>query len=60
VSLPAAALAFPGRHRAVASVLVGARAGAEVERNAALLAAPVPDELWRELKAESLLRADAP
>jgi D-threo-aldose 1-dehydrogenase len=60
VSLPAAALAFPGRHPAVACVLVGARAGGEVERNAGLLAAPVPDELWQELKAEGLLRADAP
>jgi D-threo-aldose 1-dehydrogenase len=60
VSLPAAALAFPGRHPAVASVLTGARSAAEIERNAELFAAPVPDDLWAELKAEGLLRADAP
>jgi D-threo-aldose 1-dehydrogenase len=60
VSLPAAALAFPGRHPAVASVLTGARSAAEIERNAELFATPVPDDLWAELKAEGLLRADAP
>jgi D-threo-aldose 1-dehydrogenase len=60
VTLPAAALAFPARHPAVATVLVGARSPAEVARNAELLARPVPGELWAELKAEGLLRADAP
>jgi D-threo-aldose 1-dehydrogenase len=60
VSLPAAALAFPGRHPAVASVLTGARSAAEIERNAELFATPVPDDLWAELKAEGLLREDAP
>jgi D-threo-aldose 1-dehydrogenase len=60
VTLPAAALAFPGRHPAVATVLVGARDPAEVARNAELLDRPVPDELWAELKADGLLRADAP
>jgi D-threo-aldose 1-dehydrogenase len=59
VSLPAAALAFPARHPAVASVLVGARHGEEVDRNADLLGTPVPEELWRELKTEGLLREDA-
>jgi D-threo-aldose 1-dehydrogenase len=60
VPLPAAALAFPGRHPAVASVLVGARDAAQVARNAELFESAVPDDLWRELKAEGLLRADAP
>jgi D-threo-aldose 1-dehydrogenase len=60
VSLPAAALAFPGRHPAVATVLVGARDPAEVARNAKLLAGGVPEALWDELKAEGLLRPDAP
>jgi D-threo-aldose 1-dehydrogenase len=59
-TLPAAALGFPARHPAVATVLVGARDPAEVARNAALLRRPVPGELWAELKAEGLLRADAP
>ena len=60
VSLPAAALAFPARHPAVASVLTGARSAAEIERNAELFATSVPDDLWTELKAEGLVRADAP
>ena len=60
VSLPAAALAFPGRHPAIATVCVGARSGSEVERNADLFAAEIPDDLWAELKAEGLLREDAP
>jgi D-threo-aldose 1-dehydrogenase len=60
VSLPAAALAFPGRHPAVATVLVGARSPAEVARNAELAERPVPDALWADLKAAGLLRDDAP
>ena len=59
-TLPAAALAFPGRHPAVATVLVGAREPAEVARNAELLARGVPDTLWDALRAEGLLRPDAP
>jgi D-threo-aldose 1-dehydrogenase len=59
-SLPAAALAFPLAHPAVASVCVGARDAAEVQRDAALLGAELPDELWQELRAEGLVREDAP
>ncbi|MBB2913989.1 D-threo-aldose 1-dehydrogenase [Streptosporangium becharense] len=55
VTLPQAALAFPLRHPAVVSVVVGARSAAEVTRNAALTAAPVPDDLWAELAAEGLI-----
>ncbi|ACZ90860.1 aldo/keto reductase [Streptosporangium roseum] len=54
-TLPQAALAFPLRHPAVASVVVGARSAAEVARNAALTARPVPDDLWAELAAEDLI-----
>jgi D-threo-aldose 1-dehydrogenase len=60
VSLPAAALAFPGAHPAVASVCVGARSAAQIARNVELASASIPDELWSELKAGGLLRADAP
>ena len=60
VTLPAAALAFPLAHPAVASVCVGARSAAQVERNAALFAARIPAGLWAELRAEGLLREDAP
>jgi D-threo-aldose 1-dehydrogenase len=59
-SLPAAALAFPLAHPAVASVCVGAASRAQVERNVQLLDAGVPAQLWAELRAEGLLREDAP
>ncbi|GAT67654.1 aldo/keto reductase [Planomonospora sphaerica] len=55
VTLPQAALAFPLRHPAVVSVVAGARSAAEVTRNAALAAAPVPEALWTDLAAEGLV-----
>ncbi|GII02679.1 aldo/keto reductase [Planobispora takensis] len=55
VTLPQAALAFPLRHPAVASVVVGTRSAGEVARNAALTARPVPEDLWTDLAAEGLL-----
>lgn len=59
-SLPAAALAFPLGHPAVVSICVGARSPEQVKRNAALRQAQPPSGLWTQLKAEGLLRADAP
>ncbi|MEJ2858760.1 MULTISPECIES: aldo/keto reductase [unclassified Saccharothrix] len=53
VTLPQAALAFPSRHPAVASVLVGARSAEEVHANAAH--PPVPAEVWDDLRSEGLL-----
>lgn len=49
VPLKAAALQFPFRHPAVASVLTGARSRAELEENLALLDVEVPEALWAEL-----------
>lgn len=60
VPLPAAALQFPLGHPAVASVIPGAFHPDQVRRNVSAFAHPVPAELWAELKAEGLLRADAP
>jgi D-threo-aldose 1-dehydrogenase len=60
VPLIAAALQFPLHHPAVVSVIPGGQAPAEVRRNAEVLATPIPDALWRDLKAEGLLRVDAP
>jgi D-threo-aldose 1-dehydrogenase len=60
VTLPAAALAFPLAHPAVASVCVGARSASQILRNATLLETAIPEELWAELRAEGLLREDAP
>ncbi len=55
VPLRAAALNFPFRHPAVASVLVGMRSAAEAADAAAMLAVRVPGELWDELREEGLL-----
>lgn len=51
VPLAAAALQLPFRHAAVTSIVVGCRTPEEVATNAALLAVPVPDELWEQLGA---------
>ncbi len=60
VSLAAAALQFPLGHPAVAAVIPGASSPAQVERNVATFAEPIPADLWAELKHEGLLLADAP
>lgn len=60
VPLPAAAVQFPLRHPAVATVCVGARSAGQVDRNVALFDVQIPDALWQELAAEGLIRADAP
>jgi D-threo-aldose 1-dehydrogenase len=49
VPLRAAALQFPMRHPAVASVLVGCRTPAEVDDNAAMFELEIPDALWEAL-----------
>jgi D-threo-aldose 1-dehydrogenase len=60
VPLAAAALQFPLAHPAVATVLTGARSGAEFRDNVALLDLPIPEALWQELRANGLLPAEAP
>ncbi|WP_405719118.1 aldo/keto reductase [Streptomyces sp. NBC_01537] len=57
VPLRAAALRYPLGHPAVASVLVGVRSAYEIQDAASMLASPVPDALWDELRAEGLLPA---
>jgi D-threo-aldose 1-dehydrogenase len=59
-TLPAAALALPLAHPAVVSVCVGARSADQVRRNATLYREAIAPDLWTELKAEGLLRQDAP
>jgi D-threo-aldose 1-dehydrogenase len=56
----AAAIQFAFGHPAVASVVVGARAPHEVNDNTALLAHPIPPELWQQMKAVGLLPEEAP
>jgi len=55
-TLPAAAIHFPLRHPAVASVVVGMRSPEEVRHNLAAHAQQVPDELWADLEYRGLLR----
>jgi D-threo-aldose 1-dehydrogenase len=60
VKLPAAALRFPLAHPAVASVLIGARAAAEIDASMAFLDARIDPALWVDLKREGLIAARAP
>nr|HMQ58832.1 aldo/keto reductase [Rhizobiaceae bacterium] len=60
VRLIEAALNFPLLHPSVVSVIPGGQAVSEVEANLAVLSASIPPALWRDLKAEGLMHADAP
>jgi D-threo-aldose 1-dehydrogenase len=60
VPLPAAALQFPLGHPAVAALIPGAAAPAEVERNLVHVRTAITTDLWAELKAEGLLHPEAP
>ncbi len=60
VDLRAAALQFCAAHPVVAAVIPGARTPEEVTQNAALMRAPIPPQLWTELKAANLIAAHAP
>ncbi len=60
VDVRAAALQFPLAHRAITTVVIGARSRDEVEQNSQYSGAPIPAQLWDDLRSEGLLRADAP
>ncbi|OGG52268.1 MAG: pyridoxal 4-dehydrogenase [Candidatus Handelsmanbacteria bacterium RIFCSPLOWO2_12_FULL_64_10] len=60
VPLPAAALQFPLAHPVVAAVIPGGFKPGHVQSNARLFRHPIPAGLWADLKAEGLLREDAP
>ena len=57
-SLPQAAIAFPLTHPAVANVTLGMRTPGQVRRNTDLHQRAVPAQLWAQLAAEGLVRAD--
>lgn len=59
-TLPQVALHLPLAHPDIAGLLVGARLPEEVQRNAELLARPVPPALWPALIHAGLVRADTP
>ncbi len=60
VKLIEAALRFPLHHPCVVTTIPGAQSVAQVENNAANIAADIPDGLWADLKSRGLLREDAP
>jgi len=55
-----AAFQFPLRHPSVVSVIPGGQGVSEMESNSVAAAAAIPPALWAGLKAEGLLRQDAP
>jgi D-threo-aldose 1-dehydrogenase len=59
-SLAAVALQFPLGHPAVAAVIPGAVTAEQVRENVERFSVGIPAAVWAELKAEGLLRADAP
>ena len=58
--LIAAALQFVLGHPSVKTVVPGAVSASEVKANATLMERQIPDGLWRDLRSEGLIRADAP
>jgi D-threo-aldose 1-dehydrogenase len=60
VALPAAALQFPLANEAVASVVTGMPAAAEVAANVAHMRAPIAPDFWRELVHEKLIDPGVP
>ena len=60
VPLPAAAMQFPLGHPLVSAIIPGAIEPGHIETNADWFKHPIPADLWTELKAEGLLREDAP
>ena len=60
VPLAAAALQFPLGHPSVAAVIPGPVAPEEVRLNLQHFRTPIPAGLWDDLKAEGLIRQDAP
>lgn len=60
VPIGAVALQFPLGHPAVVSVIPGADSPEQVRTNLQWMRIPIPPALWAALKAEGLIRADAP
>lgn len=60
VRLIEAALNFPLTHPSVVSLIPGGQTAAEVRNNLQILSVKIPAALWADLKADGLMRADAP
>ncbi len=60
VSIKAAASQFALAHPAVTTIIPGSRVPQRVEENVKVLEERIPADFWAELKAENLIRQDAP
>ena len=60
VPLPAAAMQFPLGHPLVSAIIPGAMEPSHITGNAQWFQHEIPADMWAELKAEGLLREDAP
>lgn len=60
VSLPAAALQFASAHPAVLTSVIGTASPARVHDTTHLARVPIPAAFWAELRADGLIRSDAP
>ncbi|NEN05301.1 aldo/keto reductase [Diaminobutyricibacter tongyongensis] len=60
VPLAAAAIQFPLAHPQITTVLIGARSVDELHDDLALLAVPIPDALWHDIRSAGLLDPDVP
>lgn len=60
VPLAAAAIQFASAHPAVLTSVLGLSSPARVHDSSHLAAFPIPADLWEDLRAERLIRADAP
>jgi D-threo-aldose 1-dehydrogenase len=60
VTLPAAALQFPLAHPQVAAVIPGLGSPARIAETTGLYRQNIPEDFWRDLKAQELVRRDAP
>ncbi|MDE0111567.1 MAG: aldo/keto reductase [Albidovulum sp.] len=60
VPLPAAAMQFVVAHPAIPSFVAGTRTVQQLNNNLEWFSHPIPSDFWAELKAENLLREDAP
>jgi len=60
VPLRAAAIQFPLAHPAVVSIAAGVRTPSHLDEYPAFMRLPIPSGLWADLRAEGLIRDDAP
>lgn len=60
VALQAVAMQFPLFHPAIASVVVGSRSAARMQKNVDFMHVNIPTKLWDDLKSEGVIPQEAP